>query len=172
MNAQIKKYIKVALTLGIISGGSALLIGLTNAITKDRIIQNNQNKENNGLAEVFDADNQTFVQGELSEGYDYLQKVWTVSSDSTEIGTIYKASGKNSYGTVTLFFGFDTSDSFTKMVILENTETYGSTLENNYIDKVNGSEIGFEDTTCGATYGAKLIRSMYDEAVEDIKKGA
>lgn len=169
MKDTIKKYIKVSLTLGIIAGGSALLIGLTNAITKDKIILNSQEKENNGLKNVFaDVEDETFAEVELEKDYTYIEKIFTVNVDNKQYGTIYKTSGKNAYGNISLLLGFNLSNEFTNMVVLENTETYGSTLEENYIDKVNSKQIEIEDVSCGATFGAKLIKNMVDEAKLDL----
>lgn len=177
MNPVLKKYLVVSLTLGSITGGSALLIGLTNTITADRIVENAVKKENNGLKNVF-----TDIDGNVVEGqkfnsvelnadtsYTYVQKIWNVlASDDSSLGTIYKTSGKNAYGSVTLLLGFDTKKSFKKMVVLENTETYGSTLDEKYIKPLNAGEIELADTTCGATFGAKLIKAMVEEAKSDL----
>ena len=64
MKATVKKYLVVSLTLGLIAGGSALLIGLTNVLTADRIKANKIEKENNGLKKVFSDENQTFTTDE------------------------------------------------------------------------------------------------------------
>lgn len=171
MKATVKKYLVVSLTLGLIAGGSALLIGLTNVLTADRIKANKIEKENNGLKKVFSDENQTFTTVEFDTSFEYIEKIWTAkSSGEKDIGYIYKTSGKNSYGEVSLLLGFDTKKSFVNMVVLENTETYGTTLEDNYITPVNDKKIDFSSVSCGATYGAKLINNMYLEAKEDVNK--
>ena len=171
MNDTLKKYIKVSLTLGLIAGGSALLIGLTNSITATKIIQNDATKEANGLKSVFSDDSQTFDTIDVSaDTYEYISKIWSVKSNSKDLGFVYKTSGKNSFGEVSLLLGFDTNKTFVNMVVLTNTETYGSTLEENYIDPVNSSTREFTDVSCGATYGAKLVRDMYLEAKADVEK--
>ena len=53
MNEMLKKYLKVSLTLGLIAGCSSLLIGMTNFVTKDRIIENAKKREEDGLKKVF-----------------------------------------------------------------------------------------------------------------------
>lgn len=170
MKETLKKYLKVSLTLGLIAGGSALLIGLTNLVTADRIVQNQIKTENNGLSQVFSQENQEFSEVTLSEDYSYVEKLWSVKSGETDLGYIYKTAGKNSYGNVTLLLGFDMTKTFTKMVVLENTETYGTTLEDNYITPVNEKTKDFSEVSCGATYGAKLIRDMVTEAKADVEK--
>ncbi len=171
MQQTVKKYLVVSLTLGIIAGGSALLIGLTNLLTADRIKENKVKKEENGLKQVFSDENQTFVTIEFSTSFEYIEKIWQAKgADDKDIGYIYKTTGKNSYGEVSLLIGFDTEKNFANMVVLENTETYGTTLQDNYITPVNEKTKDFSSVSCGATYGAKLINSMYSEAKEDISK--
>lgn len=171
MNAVLKKYLTVSITLGLIAGCSALAIGLTNMITADRIVENNARKEQDGLKEVFQDDTLQVNEDTSFDAsvYRYVLKKWNVFDSSNEkFGTIYKTSGRNAYGSITLLLGFDTGNTFTNMVVLENTESYGSTLEENYIDQVNGGNRDYLDVSCGATYGARTIRDMIDEAKKDL----
>nr|MCR5693046.1 hypothetical protein [Bacilli bacterium] len=47
-----------------------------------------------------------------------------------------------------------------------NTESYGPTLEDNYINKYNNGYLtDLADVSCGATYGAKTVKEQCDEAV-------
>ena len=48
-----KHYVITAITLGLIGATSAGLIGLTNAITKDKIKQNEANNIQRGITEIF-----------------------------------------------------------------------------------------------------------------------
>ena len=48
-----KHYILTSLTLGIIAASSALLIGASNMLTKNKIAENEQNKINSGIAAIF-----------------------------------------------------------------------------------------------------------------------
>ena len=48
-----KHYILTSLTLGIIAASSALLIGASNILTKNKIAENEQNKINSGIAAIF-----------------------------------------------------------------------------------------------------------------------
>lgn len=173
MNATLKKYFTVSLTLGLIAGCSALLIGLTNLVTADRIAYNKNKAEIEGLKQVFEDETLNITADESfdSTSYEFVLKKWNVTTAEDQFfGTIYKTSGKNDYGLITLLLGFTSDNTFSNMVVLENTETYGSTLQENYIDKVNNGEIDYTEVTCGATYGAKTIQSMIDEAKEDLQK--
>ncbi|MFA6624147.1 MAG: hypothetical protein WCS80_00040 [Bacilli bacterium] len=173
MNDTVKKYVRVSLTLGLIAGIAALLIGLTNMVTADKITQNAKEKEKNGLTEVFTAKEGTsYTYNEEKDigTFAYIQKIWIVSDSVSDIGLIYKTSGKNAYGSVTMLLGLSGEKDLGKMVILENTETYGQTLQDNYISPYNSAtdkNNAVADVTCGATFGAKLIKSMADEALSD-----
>lgn len=171
MNERVKKYIKVSATLGLIAGISALLVGLANAITADRILQNAAKKEANGLKEVYDnAD--AFSPIDVASDATYVVKIWSaLDQGGQEVGYIYKTSGRNAYGTVTMLLGISGEAILGRIVLLENTETYGQTLEDNYVTPYNaeGADTAkaIDDVRCGATYGAKLIQSMAKEAQAD-----
>ena len=47
-----------------------------------------------------------------------------------------------------------------------NEQTYASTLVDNYLVPLNNGSRDLDDVTCGATYGAKLVRDMVNEAQE------
>ncbi len=169
MKDSVKRYLKVSLTLGLIAGCSALLIGVTNLITADRIQANKVKKEEDGLSNVFPDSDQEFVTLDFDTSFTYVEKIWSVKSGEKDLGFIYKTSGKNSYGNVSLLLGF-TEKKLANMIVLENTETYGSTLEENYIVPVNAGTRDYNDVSCGATYGAKLIQNMVEEASADVMK--
>ncbi|MGN1242945.1 MAG: hypothetical protein ACI4TN_01790, partial [Candidatus Enterosoma sp.] len=110
MNEMLKKYLKVSLTLGLIAGCSSLLIGMTNFVTKDRIIENAKKREEDGLKKVFASitkeEEVKFEEKTIEKEYTYIQNIWTTTlASGSEVGTIYKTSGKNAYGSVTLLIG-------------------------------------------------------------------
>ena len=174
MNEMLKKYLKVSLTLGLIAGCSSLLIGMTNFVTKDRIIENAKKREEDGLKKVFASitkeEEVKFEEKTIEKEFAYIQNIWTTTlASGSEVGTIYKTSGKNAYGSVTLLIGFEKGKStLYQMITLENTETYGAKLQDNYIDEVNTGDREFSSVSCGATYGAKLCRAMVEECIEDL----
>ena len=57
--------------------------------------------------------------------------------------------------------------------IVSNTQSFASTLEEGYIVPYQNGDISIEDVKCGATFGAKLIKEMAEEARYDysLKKG-
>ena len=78
--------------------------------------------------------------------------------------------GSNMYGKISLIAGFDeTTKSFISMYLVKNEQTYASTLVEKYVNPVNKKQKDYEtDVSCGATYGAKLVRDM----INDAKKAA
>lgn len=167
MKENTKKYVQVASTLGIIGGVAALLIGLTNFLTVDTIKKNEQKKVETGLSSVY-KEATKFEEGDKPfEGTQYLVSYWKAYKDETELGYVYKTSGKNSYGTVSMLIGVYGAGSLGTISLLTNTETYAGTLEDNYVTPYNSGDTkdtAIDDVHCGATYGAKLIQAMAKEA--------
>ena len=73
------------------------------------------------------------------------------------------------YGKISLIVGvFENTSSdfvFGKLSVVVDEQTYASTLEDEYIDVINGDSSKIDDVSCGATYGAKLVRSMIEMTV-------
>jgi Na+-translocating ferredoxin:NAD+ oxidoreductase RnfG subunit len=170
MKAFALKIVTVASALGLIAGISALAIGVTYAFTIDKINANGLQKEKAGLSEVYGDKADTFDSQTLSANASYVSKIWIAKEATAEVGYIYKTDGKNSYGEVSMLLGISGSGNYGTMVILTNTETYGSTLTDNYIDPYNATAdktTALSNVHCGATYGATLINNMASEAMKD-----
>ena len=60
-------------------------------------------------------------------------------------------------------------DRIANYVVVTNTQSYATTLEENYIGKflADPNNVDFDsiDTHCGATYGATLVKNMCDQAL-------
>lgn len=174
MKELIKKASKVGLTLAIIAGGSAALIGVVNAIASPIIAKNDFAKTNANLVKVFhdyEPDKQSFeTEFELKEGeeneYTYVTAIWNVKADGVDIGKIFKTVGEHSYGKVSLLIGVR-DGKFFSLVELSNTGTpdYNKTLRSDYIDKVNAGTLDYTEVKCGATYAATLVKKMIEEAL-------
>ena len=169
-----KHYIITSITLGLIAMASAALIGVTNLITKNKIAENEIARVNKGITDIF-GENARIVDEFAVDNYQYVNYAYRVNNDDyapQNIAHIFKADGSNMYGKISLLVGFTVSvtgpeTKTYKMVglsVVTNEQTYASTLEENYIDPVKAGERDYEDVSCGATYGAKLIRAMLDEA--------
>ena len=163
-----KHYVITSITLGLIAAASGALIGLTNLITKDRIAQNEKNKINAGISEIFGNSAVISSENEVS-GYKYTNYLYHVGESSLA----FRTEGSNSYGKVSLLVGFNFVEEeykFAGLYVVVNEQTYASTLVANYLDPVNEGSRDLDDVSCGATYGAKLVRDMVNEAKEVASK--
>jgi len=172
MSSNKKHYIITAVTLGAIAAASGVLIGATNLITKGQIEQNEINKVKQGIAEIFKKEDLKYQGFELNEAglneedYKYVNYLYVVKdANDNDIGCVFKTSGSNMYGKISLIVGYDaTSQDFVNLSVVTNEQTYASTLVENYINPLQEGEREVDDVTCGATYGAKLIRDMVHDA--------
>ena len=163
-----KHYVITSITLGLIAAASGALIGLTNLITKDKIAQNEKDKVNAGICEIFGSSAVISSENEVS-GYKYTDYLYHVDESSLAFRTV----GSNSYGKVSLLVGFNYVEDeykFAGLYVVVNEQTYASTLVANYLDPVNEGSRDLDDVSCGATYGAKLVRDMVNEAKEVASK--
>ena len=172
------KYFKVSLTLATIASGAALLIGLMNLATVGAIKTNKENKIKSGISKLYpnvkDYVAHDFLNGE-EEGYDanyslpeypHLKTAYVVNIEGgTNPGYVYSTTGKNAYGQVDLLLSIK-EGKIEKMFVVTNTESYGPTLEDNYINKYNNGYLtDLADVKCGATYGAKTVKEQCDDAI-------
>ena len=166
-----KHYIITSITLGAIAASSALLIGLTNLATRNAIAQNEIKKITGGIVEIY-GENASISETKAIEGeYKYLQELYVVQANSQDIGYAYKTSGSNMYGKISLIIGFaNAGHNFLATTIVVNEQTYASTLVDNYIDPVNAGDRDYYDVSCGATYGANLVRDMINEASDHVEE--
>ncbi len=169
--SNIKKYVITSITLGIIAAGSAGLVALANLATRDRIKQNEIESITKGMDEIFGKSGLKYdekaLKGDELANYKYVKTLYTVKEKDNNalVGYALKTSGSNMYGKITLIVGVDKDTLvFKRMSVITNEQTYASTLVDNYIDPLNGGTIGIDDVSCGATYGAKLVREMINEA--------
>ena len=166
-----KKYIITAITLGVITATSGAIIGLSNLATRDKIAQNELDKINNGIVEIFGKN--TSIDEEFdANGQKYVVKGYSIKGGETaDKRYAFKTTGANSYGKITLLVGFEQYANmntkeffFVKLSIVVDEQTFSTKLEDDYINPLNNGEKQLGDVVCGATYGAKLVKSMVDEA--------
>ena len=160
-----KHYILTAVTLGAIAAASAALIGATNLLTRKQIEKNELNAFNAGITALFGNDASVNMEYKNDGGGKYIQEwYWVHFENKVEDSYVFKTSGSNSYGKITLLVGFDDSKKFVGTYTIVNEQTYASTLVDNYLVPLNNGSRDLDDVTCGATYGAKLVRDMINEA--------
>ena len=157
-----KKYIITAITLGAIAACSGALIGVTNLVTKDRIAQNEKNKINAGIVEIFGENASIWTSSEI-KNHKYVKEGYDVGINGYASAFAYKTTGSNAYGKISMIVGFDHSCQFVGVYMISDEQTYASTLEDNYITSINGGG-SIDDVKCGATYGATLVKEMINDA--------
>ena len=168
--ANTKHYVITAITLGLIGAASAGAIGATNAITQKKIEENEKNKIQQGIAGIF-GQNSTVLKDQAVEGEKYTNYVYTVKMDGvSENQYAFRTEGSNMYGKISLLVGFNNLNQFKGMSIITNEQTYASTLVEKYVEPVQNGSRKIEDVSCGATYGAKLIRDMINDAQSVVLK--
>ena len=162
-----KHYVMVSITLGSIAAASALLIGGANYLTREKIKQNEINNINRGIDAIFGESAEIIEQKEIAnESYKYVTYYYGVAKEGSgeNIGVAYRTTGSNMYGKISLLVGFNLSNEFVSISVISDEQTYAQTLTDNYIEPVQDGTRGYNEVDCGATYGAKLIRDMIDDA--------
>lgn len=174
MNTLAKKALKVGATLAAISGIAALLIGLTNLVTAPKIVANNEEKSLKALKDIF-ADATEFSDPKTdfaSNAKSYLVSYWVAKKDDSTLGYVYQTSGRNTYGKITLMVGLSGVSKIGSFSVLTNEQTLATTLEDKYLTPLSSAankDTALTNVTCGATFGAKLVRDMILAAQSDYK---
>ncbi len=160
-----KHMVLTAVTLGAIAACSAALIGLANFFTRDAIEKNKEKRFNAGITAIFGENSEAHEFSDLSE-LDLLDKAYSVHKDDVTTGWAIVATGSNMYGKISLIAGFDYSSKlFVGTYLITNEQTYASTLVENYVTPLNNDDgFSIDDVSCGATYGAKLVRDLINAA--------
>ena len=164
-----KHYVITSITLGAIAAASALLIGGTNLLTRGQIAKNEKNKISSGISEIFGKSASVSSEFEVKD-QKYTNYAYEISvAENPSKAYAFRTTGSNMYGKISLLVGFYESSeasnpSFAGLSIVVNEQTYATTLVENYIDPVNADSRDLDDVSCGATYGAKLVRDMVNDA--------
>ena len=166
--AKIKRYVLTSVTLGLIAASSALLIAASNRLTAQKIADNEQANINKGIASIYGESALVFDEQDVDrDDCKYVNHAYIVSSnDNGLLGYAYRTSGSNMYGKISLIVGFNLNEEFVSLSLVSDEQTYASALEENYIEPVSKGTRSVEDVSCGATYGAKLVRDMVNEAAK------
>ena len=173
-----KKYLITAITLGLISAGGALLIAGTNMLTRDAIKANETRAINNGLATIFDTEALKTNDATLDKEFEYVISSYYEVKDEADapLGYAFKTEGSNAYGKISLIVGFDANYIYKGVAVVENGQSFASTLNKKYLNPLvkDHKSVDEVDVSCGATYGAKLARSMINSATSaaEYLKGA
>lgn len=172
--ANAKKYILTAVTLGLIAASGALLIAGTNMITKNRIAENEQKSINSGITTIYGADFYSENDYDV-DNYQYVKHVYVIHnsyvSANIPAGYAFRTDGSNNYGKISLIIGFDKECVYKGLSVIANEQSFASTLKKGYLDEIKDGSQTVDDVSvsCGATYGAKLVRAMVQEAEQAVK---
>lgn len=163
------KFLKIGAILGGIAAVAGGVLGAVNLLTEKTIEANEIKAQEAALGKVFrEADSYSDVTEIENDKHPYVLKSWTAFNATTEVGKIYFTAGKNAYGELSLMVGIK-ADRIANFAVVSNTQSYASTLEENYIGKflADPENTNFEDidTHCGATYGATLLKNMCLDAL-------
>lgn len=188
------KYLKISAVLASIALVCALIIAAMNLLTSPIIAKNNAESEQKTILSIYESYDQ-----EKSQTFDgpfgnYIEsKILAKDKDGNELGYVYKVSGKNAYGNISLMVAIKDGKVY-QIEFLENGQSFASTVDKhvseNYPSSAKKSiELGFSseakrfegelskedvadiDVSCGATYGAKLVRELVNAALDDALKG-
>ena len=170
--ANVKKYILTAVILGSIAMCAGALIGATDLITRGPIAENEKKKVASGLADIYGVEEVTITsekefskEEKKAQKLSYVERTYTIADASNvELGHAFRTSGYNDYGKITLIVGFNNTGARIGVSVITNEQTFASKLRKNYINPLQNGDKEYTDIQCGATYGAKLIRDMIDEA--------
>lgn len=177
MKPLVKRFLVASLVLASIGAASAGLLSVVNLFTAGPIAANEEKAVQRALSDVFSEEGVAFEETEGFEKKAYqgtyftidLENLWSASKDGSEIGVVYQAYGKNSYGDVRALIGI-VDGAISRISFVSNSESYGQTLEDEYLAKVNKDGFDVADIKCGATYGAKLVQDMGNGALADYKE--
>lgn len=170
----LKLYTKTTLTLCIIAGASAAIVGLANYFTAPIIANNTTNLEKQAVKAIYPE--ATSIVSEYDEAFveknsfSSISDYWKASSGERLYGYVFKTEESNAYGTISLIIGINEDLSVEQVTVIKNTESYATTINEHIVDTYNGDkniasgDIASVDVNCGATYGAKLVRAMVLEA--------
>ncbi|MBE6135512.1 MAG: hypothetical protein E7179_05900 [Erysipelotrichaceae bacterium] len=166
------KAFKTGIFLACIAGAAALILSGVNVVTSKKIEENRVQKEAKGLRRVFGE--AAYGEAIPVENNKNISKYWNVNLGEGKEGRVYSVSGTNSYGSVSLLVGIYGDYSLGNIFVLENTESYATTLQDGYLTpyiQAEDKETVIDNVRCGATYGAKLCRDLILTARSHYKGG-
>ena len=169
MAKNVKKYILTAIILGSIAAVAGGAVALTNLITEKKIKENDRIKLVSGIKDIFGDEASIDPDKEIEvDNYKYTVSYYEVTGENSMfLGYAFKSEGSNMYGKIALISGFDAAThGFKSLSLINNEQTYATTLVDNYVTPLNSNPEKLDDVNCGATYGAKLVRDMINEASE------
>lgn len=163
----VTSYLKIGFILAVITAVCGIMIALLNEVTAPIIEENSYKKEQETLSLIYaDAE---FKKWDIEIKDEAIEKIYSAYVDGKRVGDVYIVSGKNAYGKIQLMIGLN--DGYVSSIVMTaNTQSFGK-LVDKYVEGLNEQtitnvNISNIDVKCGATYGAKLVRSLIETALE------
>ena len=177
MKIEGKFIFKVAGTLTAISLVVALLLGLTNMLTADKIAAINKQKTEEALAKVVSAADCEFPPMEeipqamidaANEQGGKLSEVYEVQSGGDTIGYAFKVTASGSQGNIVMIVGVDTDLTVTGVSIVKASETAGTGALDQFVGKSGAGTLVVKqniDAVTGATVSTKGVTKGVNAAL-------
>lgn len=163
------KKIMAPIVLFVICAVIGVAMALVNGITKPIIEENTRNNQK-AIFEAFYKDMTDYK--ETTEGLEgKVVAKYEILKDTTTIGYVYKASGSNSYGNITMLVAI-TDGKIVGVDYLNNEQTKNPTDIENVGKRYENSNIDstFTETQAGVTVGSKLINELMNSVKEQALK--
>ena len=186
------KYLKIASVLALIALVCSAIIAGINLATAPVIAKNNEQTEEQTIQKIFKDYDKEKSSVSATSSENITKKILASDKDGNALGYVYNVTGKNAYGTITLMVAIKDGMLY-QVEFVTNEQSFASTVESHMRASYPSSEkssieIGFApqagekvnpldedavknvDASCGATYGAKLIKELILIAFEDYNK--
>ena len=189
------KYFKISSILAAIALVCAVILAAMDLLTSPVIAKNSEQTEQDTIVSIFSdykKEKSEVVAGPYSSEY-IESKIIAKDSSGNTLGIVYVVNGKNAYGNIKLMVAIKDGKVY-QVEFLENGQSFASTVDKHVVSNYPSSEkksidVGFVsesskhegslsaselanvDVSCGATYGAKLVKELVSAALNDAKGG-
>ncbi len=168
-----KKSLYLSLFLGIISIIAAIILSVTNNMTKGIIEQSNIKKKNTQLSSMFNT-NTVFTEGKVGEGYKTIENVYVAKENDKIIGYVYEVKTKGYAGVIKYLVALNNEGKYIAFESLLHNETpgFGTKMDEPlFKEQFKKKNINDDiDGLSGATITTKGLFAGFDEVVEHFEK--
>ena len=161
---ELLKYIRIVLTLCVITALVGALLAGVNALTKDRIAENNIKAMNEAIAVIFGECETSELQ--YPHANETVKSIYTVSSSGEHLGYCVLVTPKGYGGTMELMVGLNPDGSLKQVSVVSHGETTGigtKVLSEGYMGQYIGAESDADvdgvDAVSGATRSTNGLKS-------------
>jgi len=184
------KYFKISSILAAIALVCALVLAAMDMLTSPIVAKNNEKTEYDTIVSIF-KDYDKDKSNKIDVPADGIIKSLIKAKDASgkDLGYIYTVEGKNAYGNIKLMVAIK-DGKVIQVEFLENGQSFASTVDahvqasypssekksievgfvsdkNKFEGTLSKADVDKIDVACGATYGAKLVKELVNEALKD-----